>query len=250
MTSSVSAATSLSSSPSRCSTARNGCPSGNISAARRPRNSPEEAPRNFSAAGLTITARASRVKRSKPSSSPAITEFMFSRRVLKISCTPRSCWPTWVIFLLTWPSSSLLPPKTPRSAMGASYCPAEILSSCAEMSRKGANVAPLTTAASSAEVTRASSTMVPEVFRLGAISLQQQTGGQNDTNFAEWFASHIEGVVDTRKVCEAPRKTFTCCMNPLCTSCESGGRRGCVFPGSDSSLEISTWPSSSAMETS
>jgi len=38
-----------------------------------PRKCPAGAPRNFSAAGLIITARASRVNSSKPSSSPAIT---------------------------------------------------------------------------------------------------------------------------------------------------------------------------------
>ena len=82
---------------------------------RLPRNVLAGAPRNFSAAGLTITARASFVKRTRPSSIPAITEFMFSRMVLKISCTPRSCWPTCVIFLLTWPNSSPLPLKTKPS---------------------------------------------------------------------------------------------------------------------------------------
>src|SRR5882724_5438840 len=98
---SVSAAISLSSSLSMRSASRRGCPGGNISVTRRPRKCPAGAPRNFSAAGLIITARASRVNKSKPSSSPAITEFMFSRMVLKISCTPRSCWPTCVIFRLT-----------------------------------------------------------------------------------------------------------------------------------------------------
>src|SRR2546425_7991515 len=54
-----------------------GCPAGKISLARRPRRWFAGAPRNFSAAGLIMTARASRVNRSKPSSRPAMTEFMF-----------------------------------------------------------------------------------------------------------------------------------------------------------------------------
>src|SRR6266849_6580594 len=118
---SVSAAISLNSSPSTWSTSRNGCPGGKISFTRRPKKCPAGAPRNFSAAGLTITARASRVNSSRPSSSPAITESMFSRNVLKISCTPRSCCPTLVILRLTWPSSSAPPANPLTSGDGASY---------------------------------------------------------------------------------------------------------------------------------
>ena len=170
---SVSAATSLSSSLSMRSAPHRGCPAGKISVTRRPKKCPAGAPRNFSAAGLIMTARASRVNRSKPSSRPAMTEFMFSRMVLKISCTPRNCCPTCEIFRLTCPSSSPLPANSLAFAEGTSYCPAEMRSSCAAMSRSGASVAPLTTAASRVEITRATSTMVPEVRKLGPMSLNR-----------------------------------------------------------------------------
>ncbi len=163
--SSVSAATSLSSSLSMCSASCSGCPAGKISVTRRPRNWPAGWPRNFSAAGLIITARESFVNNSSPSSRPAMTEFMFSRMVLKISCTPRNCWPTWVIFRLTAPSSSPLPPMPFNTGDGTSYCPAEIRSNCAAISCKGASVALLTMAASKVETTTARNAIIAEFTR-------------------------------------------------------------------------------------
>ena len=143
-----------------------------MSVIRFPKKCPDGAPRNFSAAGLTITARASRVNRSRPSSRPAITEFRFSRMVLKISCTPRSCCPTCEIFLLTRPSSSA-PPANPLAwATGASNCPAEIRSNCVLISWSGASVAPLTTIASPVETSRATSAIAAEFLRLGRISFR------------------------------------------------------------------------------
>ncbi len=103
-----------------------------------------------------------------------MTEFMFSRMVLKISCTPRNCSPTLVIFRLTSTSSSPLPPMPLHSEDGTSYCPAEMRSNCAEISCKGAKVALLTMAASIVETTSARNAIVPEVHRLGEISLSSK----------------------------------------------------------------------------
>ena len=180
-----------------CMTSCSGCPPAEKFPSRAfPESAPRERPRNFSAAGLTITARESRVNNSKPSSSPAITEFMFSRMVLKISCTPRSCCPTCVIFRLTTPSSSPLPANPLTSGEGASYSPAEMRSNCAEMSRNGASVAPLTTAASKVEITNATSTIVPDVRRLGSMSFNKNPEEQHHAHFSERLPSLSERIIE------------------------------------------------------
>ena len=147
-----------------------GDPDGKISFTRRPRKCSGGAPRNFSAAGLTMMARASRVNRSKPSSMPAMTEFIFSRRVLKISCTPRNCWPTCVILRLTCRVHPCPRQNPVTSGAGVSNCPAEMRSNCAEMSAQRRQRRPAHHRSQAVEITNASNTMVPNFRTLGEIS--------------------------------------------------------------------------------
>ncbi len=133
-TSTSAAATGSNSSPTRPSAERKGCRGGKNLAGRCGQATGRRAtPRKFSTAGLTITARPSRVNRSRPSSSPPRIWSRFSRSVLKISRTPRNCCPIWLILVLTWPNSS------PRSSGFWSNSPREMRSNCAEMRSSGAS---------------------------------------------------------------------------------------------------------------
>src|SRR5882724_7572312 len=195
---------------------------------------------------------ASRVKSSRPSSSPAMTEFMFSRRVLKISWTPRSCWPTWVILRLTWPISSLSTAKPARPFIcgaGASNCPAEMRSSCAEILRKGASAAPLTIAARRVEMTSATPTMVAEERMLGARSSTRRPEESTTRTSPNGCLLTLKGKPSSYWR-SAPRITLIWCKNPRWTSWESGVRCGSNLPGRFLSVEIRTIPSLSTMESS
>ena len=177
-----------------------------------PRGAPEADPpaceRNRSTAGLTITARPSTEKSSRPSSRPPRTWSRFSRKVLKISRTPRSCIPIWLILVLTWPNSS------PRSSGFWSNSPLEMRSSCAEMRSSGASDMLLTNAASNTEIsTEASASNAAERKRRRDFAAQQ-AGLHRDANIAERDLmarrTQLEGIGNFVGLRRAVHQTVSC----------------------------------------
>ena len=198
-----------------------------------------------------MTARPSTENNSKPSSSPPRTWSMFSRKLLKISRTPRSCIPIWLIFVLTWPNSS------PRSSGFWSNSPLEMRSSCAVMRLNGAREMLLTSAASKTEIPTEASASSAAERSAGVIFARNRPGLHRDANDSkrnlvarraqlEWVSHFVSARRSVDQAVKFPQ-LFT---NPCETSCASFVPAGIGIAGQRIVAGDQHVPCTSEMETS